>query len=125
MVGPLSSVVLESIKKWVTYWRKFKRKRVRIWLSKGEIHFTKKLPRILFNVISDEGGTVKMSFPSKVEGTISDIVERPFGIILKDISSTESETENVEMMFIPMSEISRIDFLKKEKHQLHKLSPNS
>jgi len=99
---PLSS--LETIKKWFDYWRKFKGKHVRIWL-KREIKFTKAL---IF------GDSVELNLPENVVGTISEIIESPFGIMLKEISLPESEAKTVEMTFIPMSEIAKMDFLKKE-----------
>ena len=95
----------ETIKKWFDYWRKFKGKRVRIWLRKG-MKFTKAM---MFS-----GDSIEMDFLKKVEGTISEVIESPFGIMLKDISSTEPEAENIEMIFFPMSEIARLDFLKKD-----------
>ena len=96
---------LETIKKWFDYWRKFKGKRVKIWLRR-EIKFTKAL---IFT-----GDSIELNLPENVVGTISEVIESPFGIMLKDISSTEAETEKIEMTFIPMFEIAKMDFLKKE-----------
>jgi len=57
------------------------------------------------------GGTsVEVGFSESVAGIISKVVESPFGIMLKGFSSTEIET-----IFIPMSEIARMDFLKHEE----------
>jgi len=94
---------LETIKKWFDYWRKFKGKRVRIWLRR-EIKFTKSLIM--------PGDSIEVNFPENVVGTISEVIESPFGIMLKDISLPESEAKNVEMTFVPMSEIAKMDFLK-------------
>ena len=92
---------LEIIKKWFDYWRKFKGKRVKIWLRR-EIKFTKAM---IFT-----GDSVELNLPENVVGTISEIIESPFGIMLKDISLPESEAKNAQMTFIPMSEISKMDF---------------
>ena len=94
---PLSSI--ETVKKWFDYWRKFKGKRVKIWLKKG-LKFTK--------AMTFSGDSIEIDFPENVVGTISEVIESPFGIMLKDISSTE----NIEMTFIPMLEIAKMDFLK-------------
>lgn len=96
---------LEIIKKWFDYWRKFKGKRVKIWLRR-EIKFTKAM---IFT-----GDSIELNLPENVVGTISEVIESPFGIMLKDISLTEAEAEKIEMTFIPMSEIAKMDFLKKE-----------
>ena len=96
---PLSS--LEIVKKWFDYWRKFKGKKVRIWLRRG-MKFTKGL------IMSSD--SIEVDLLESVIGTISEIIESPFGIMLKDIASTEK----IEMIFVPMSEISKIDFLKRD-----------
>jgi len=101
MSSPLPS--FETIKKWFDYWRKFKGKHVRIWL-KREIKFTKAM---VF------GDSLELNFPENIVGIISEIIESPFGIMLKDISLPESEATKVQMTFIPMSEIAKMDFLKK------------
>ena len=93
-LDPLASI--ETIKKWIDYWRKFKKKRVRIWFKRG-IKFTKAM---MF------GDSLELSFPEQVVGTISEIIESPFGIMLKEI-----DAEKIEMIFIPMSEIAKMDFL--------------
>jgi len=98
--SPLPSI--ETIKRWVDYWRKFKGKRVRIWLKTQM-----KLTKDLFLSTS-----IEMGFSESVAGIISDVIESPFGIKLEGISSTEIET-----IFIPMSEIARMDFLKETSEQ--------
>ena len=90
---------LEILKKWFGYWRKFKGKRVRIWLRRG-LKFTKAMTF---------GDSVEMDLLDCVVGTISEVIESPFGIMLKEITSTEK----IEMVFVPMSEITKMDFLKK------------
>jgi hypothetical protein len=93
---------IETLKKWFDYWRKFKGKRVRIWLRRGW-KLTKSIP-------IHAGNSIEMDFLDEIIGTISEVIESPFGIMLKDISS-----EVVEMTFIPMSEISKMDFLKRKQ----------
>ena len=61
------------------------------------------------------GDSIELDFSENVAGVISEVIESPFGIMLKDISSTETDAENLEMMFIPMSQITRMDFLKQEQ----------
>lgn len=61
------------------------------------------------------GGSMEMDLLENLVGTVSEVIENPFGIMLKDVSSTETNTENVKMIFIPMSEIARMDFLKQEQ----------
>ena len=95
-IPPISSI--EIIKKWFDYWRKFKGKRVRIWLRRVA-KFTKAMVWT--------GDSLEIGFVDSIVGTISEVIESPFGIMLKDTSS-----EDTEIMFIPMSEISRMDFLK-------------
>ena len=56
------------------------------------------------------GDSVELDFSDNVVGTISEVIESPFGIMLKDTSS-----EDTKMMFLPMSEIARMDFLKCEQ----------
>jgi hypothetical protein len=54
------------------------------------------------------GDSMEMDLLDCVVGTISEVIESPFGIMLNDISSREK----IEMIFVPMSEITRMDFLK-------------
>ena len=61
------------------------------------------------------GDSIAVDISEIVTGTISEVIESPFGIMLKDICSTETDIKNIEMIFIPMSEMTRIDFLKKEQ----------
>lgn len=61
------------------------------------------------------GNSIEVNFPENVIGTISEVIESPFGIMVKDISLPESEAKNVEMTFIPMSEIAKMDFLKRKQ----------
>lgn len=89
---------LEIIKKWFDYWRKFKGRRVRIWLRRG-MKLTKTILR--------PGNSIEVDFLDNIVGTISEVIESPFGIMLKDITS-----EDTEMIFVPMSEIAKMDFLK-------------
>lgn len=96
---------LEIIKKWLDYWRKFKGKRVRIWLRRGTT---------LTKAMLMAGDSIKIDFLDNIVGTISEVIESPFGIMLKDTSSTMPDIENTEMIFVPMSEISRMDFLKQD-----------
>lgn len=55
-----------------------------------------------------------MGFSDNLIGTISEVVENPFGIMLTEICQTGENTANVEKMFIPMSEIIKMDIFKKE-----------
>lgn len=59
-----------------------KGKRVRIWLIRG-MRYTKKL--IPFN------DSLETNLLEIVEGVISEIIESPFGIMLKDLSLSDSE----------------------------------
>jgi len=107
MVEALSSYAVEAIKRWVTYWRKFKGKRVRIWFKRG-IKLKKSMDIPLSRTLDlPTGDSIEMNLLDIVEGTISDIIENPFGVMLKELSVEPK----IEMMFIPMSEISRMDFL--------------
>jgi hypothetical protein len=54
-----------------------------------------------------------MDLPENLTGTIIEVVENPFGILLKDVSIPEDK--EVEGAFIPMSEISKMYVLKKEQ----------
>ncbi len=65
-----------------------------------------------------------MGFSPSVEGTIEEVVDEPFGFLLKDIIMWQQVEENphgktlakvkldIKRMFIRSSEISRIDFLE-------------
>jgi hypothetical protein len=100
----------ETIKKWVGYWRKFKGKRVRVYLRSG-VKFDYSLPNPLKPLTGDTA--FQTVFAENFTGTISEIVESPFGIMLKDILFTTDA--NIEKMFIPMSEITKMDILKTSK----------
>ena len=137
------SLGIESLKKWVDYWRKFKGKEVRIWFitssiggqysCKSDDQVDKELGRRLEHD-KDMLRYQKMLFEpirvleacSCVEGEISDVVDSPFGIMLININhwnvldpgrKTEVDltykepNPEIERMFIPMSEIARIDFI--------------
>jgi len=77
---------IETLKKWYDYWRTFKGKKVIVR-------------------IKENGKWKKKDF----KGTISEVIQEPLGIMLTDISS-----EKLEKIFLPMSEIARIGFLKQE-----------
>lgn len=61
----------------------------------------------LTKTILRPGDSIEMDFLNNIVGTISEVIESPFGIMLKDITS-----EDTEMIFVPMSEIAKMDFLK-------------
>jgi hypothetical protein len=145
------SVGIESVKKWVDYWRKFKGKKVRIWFvrkDRGSIAqyscvTTEKVGKELrrrkidygeidlnlqqYEERQDEGLRILEAITC-VDGSISDVVDSPFGMMLADVRlwrviAPEPKNENnvtirehnreIEQIFIPMSEIARIDFLTK------------
>jgi hypothetical protein len=101
---------LETITRWVNYWRKFKGKRVKIFLKSG---FTNKT----ISTCSNPDNTTNASILEElccdtVTGTISDVVESPFGIWLKD--AIVPEGLDFDSAFIPMSEILSIYSYKKD-----------
>jgi len=100
----------ETIKKWVDYWRKFKGKRVRVYLRSGI-----KIDYCLANPLKPLTGDTAFQtvLADNFTGTITEIVESPFGIMLKDISSATNA--DIEKTFIPMSEITKMDILKTSK----------
>ncbi|MGD0496504.1 MAG: hypothetical protein ABSB28_10805 [Candidatus Bathyarchaeia archaeon] len=107
MANSIPSIIpsIETLKKWIDYWRRFKGKRVKIFLKSG------------MNVSTDVHNfsldtSIKTNFLDTVIGTIEDVVESPFGIWLKDVSIPEEK--EVEGAFIPMSEIARIYSLRKK-----------
>jgi hypothetical protein len=133
------SLGIESLKNWVDYWRKFKGKKVRIWFvrkdrsSIGQYECSKEeLVDTLKKVNPSQVEEFKenklilrdLDACACVDGRISDVVDSPFGIMLAEIkfwrlSKPDSKYEHVftqpnkeiEQIFIPMSEIARIDFL--------------
>ena len=104
---------IETMKKWIAYWRKFKGKRVQIYLRSG-INVNHQLANPLkpFNLGGET--TLKMNFSENLIGTIVDIVESPFGILLENICMAGENTELVEQTFIPMTEITKMHIFKKE-----------
>ena len=108
---PIPSI--ETMKKWFDYWRKFKARRVKIYLRSG-INVNYQLSNLLRPLNLGGETTLKMDFSDSLLGTVSDIVESPFGILLKDISVAGENTELIEHMFIPMSEITKMYIFKKE-----------
>ena len=112
---PVPSVPsIETLKKWIDYWRKFKGKRVQVYLTRGtNVNYQLANPLKPFNLGGET--TLKTDFLENLIGTIVDVVESPFGILLKDISLAGSEnTEIIEGAFIPMSEITKMYIFKKE-----------
>jgi hypothetical protein len=109
MALPVPSI--ETIKKWIDYWRKFKGKRVRILLKSGFVSKTNS--QVTDSDNSTIGSALEELCPDAIAGIIEDIVENPFGILLKNVSVPEGK--DVESVFIPMSEILRIYFYKKSK----------
>jgi hypothetical protein len=113
---------IETLKKWFDYWRKFKGKRVQIYLKSGiDANLQLLNPLKPLNIGGDI--SVKTAFLENLIGTIDDVVENPFGILLKDVSLVTEETENVGGAFIPMSEITKIYFFKKEAGQIKYAKP--
>ncbi len=106
-------IPIETMKKWFDYWRKFKGKRVQIYLRSGiNIDYQLANPLKPLNLGGDT--TINMNFSDNLIGTVTDIVESPFGILLKDVCIASEKTELIEKTFIPMSEITRIHIFKKE-----------
>lgn len=58
--------------------------------------------------------TVELSLLENLIGTVADIVESPFGILLKNVCIAGENTEIIENTFIPMSEINKMHIFKKE-----------
>lgn len=152
---PSMSLGVESLKKWVDYWRKFKGKGVRIWLGKlgprdAAHHFClqRKLGENLEHRLerdelfrnmrwsdllwqsSQIGQIREVGICPCVEGKIIDVIDSPFGMMLGNVCfwldlelSTKTHqnpkvgkvSTEIESMFIPMSEIARVDFLKKRR----------
>jgi hypothetical protein len=114
---PIPSV--ETIKKWIGYWRKFRGKRVKIFLKSGtksRMDFgygEDSQPFILDLRNYDIKSTYEKQHLDVLFGTIEDVVESPFGVWLKDVSV--SDETDIERVFIPMSEITRIYFFRKQK----------
>jgi hypothetical protein len=99
----------ETIKRWIDYWRRFKGKRVKIFLKSGI--------KANIDVGSDFGlskskTSLEHQFSETLIGTIEDVVENPFGIWLKDVSIPEEK--EAQGAFIPMSEITRMYSLKEK-----------
>lgn len=65
-----------------------------------------------WNIAGDT--SFEMSLAENLIGTVSDIIESPFGIMLKDISSEKPELKDVENVFVPMSEITQMHIFKKK-----------
>jgi len=107
MYVPIPS--FESIKKWFDYWKKFKGRQVRIWPIRGIMRFTKTLSRT--------NDFIETDCLQSIEGVISEIIESPFGIMLKDLSLSDPDGKNIETVFIPMSEIAKIEFFKQRKEK--------
>jgi hypothetical protein len=104
---------IETLKKWIGYWRKFKGKRVKIFLKTGT-NVSADIPN--FGV----GTSIQQNWSDTLIGTIQDVVESPFGIWLKDVSISQGGKEDekeIEGAFIPMSEIMRIYSLRKKAGQ--------
>ena len=103
---------LSTVKRWIEYWLKFKGKRVRVYLRSG-INLSHELANPLKSLNLGSNTIFKMDLPENLTGTIIEVVENPFGILLKDVSIPEDK--EVEGAFIPMSEISKMYVLKKEQ----------
>jgi hypothetical protein len=142
---PSTSIGIESIKKWVDYWRKFKGKKVRVWfMGKAGSSISHQRSCWSLEQVNKEvqrrlkhdkdvqyqkmlfGSMRVLEACSCVEGEISDIVDSPFGLLLVNINywnilQPERKSEfdltyrevnpEISQMFVPMSEIARIDFL--------------
>jgi hypothetical protein len=100
---------VETIKRWMDYWRKFKGKRVRVFLKSG---FTTKASS---QIVDSDNSTMSSALEElcydTLTGTISDIVESPFGIWLTDVIVPEGN--DFDGVFIPMPEILRMYSYKK------------
>ena len=108
---------IKTMKKWIDYWRKFKGKRVQIYLRSGiNVNHQLSNPLKPFNLGGET--TLKMNFLENLIGTIVEIVESPFGILLRDISLAGEKTDIIENVFIPMSEITKMYVFKKEAGQV-------
>ena len=137
---------METVKKWIQHWTKFKGKLARVWFRKVEYEsvmracIASRRPSKLVLKRTERGFAIekkpiklrKVEIIESIEGKISDIVENPFGIILDDVKMWQlvkepegkelgefvAETESdVKGVFIPISLIVRVDFLDtKKKH---------
>lgn len=136
MSVPSVSLGIETVKKWVDYWRKFKGKRVRLWFARKDSSFVghffcaastgpreERRFRNLILKLGSYGPTREIGICPCVEGTILDVVDSPFGFMLGDVHlwhALEWNQQNlivgktsteIESQFIPMSEVARIDFV--------------
>jgi hypothetical protein len=104
---------IETMKKWIGYWRKFKGKRVQIYLRSGfDVNYQLANPLKPLNLGGET--TFKMNFSENLIGTVKEVIESPFGILLADVSVAGEKTELIENTFIPMSEITKLHIFKKE-----------
>jgi hypothetical protein len=109
----------ETMKKWFDYWRKFKGKRIQIYM-KGVLDVSHQCANPLKTLGLNGGGetTYKMNVLENLIGTVADVVESPFGIMLKDVCIAGEETAIIDRIFIPMSEITKMYIFKKEAGQV-------
>jgi hypothetical protein len=108
--------------KHVDYWRAFKGGKVRVWFSRDVARFcyTRTNAPGLGEIM--EKGASPMA-----EGILVEVVESPFGLMLKDVALWETDKlqrqfqaqatdapkpeVDIKQMFVPMTAVSRIDFL--------------
>jgi len=148
----------KEVRNWLLIWKKFKGKLVRVWMvTAGKPNtFAYVMPTcISSHLLRDMESKFDNSFPTKykkyldpsnpenermsvtgaqtIEGTIDEIIEMPFGLLLKDVAiwispfkpvdkehvlrniAVEKVKTDVECMFIPVEQIIRIDFLKRKE----------
>jgi hypothetical protein len=125
-MSDLPVYAFKTVKRWITYWLNFKGKRVQIYLRHGInlSHQSGNPLRILgFNI--DDKTTVEMNILDNLIGTVADIVESPFGILLKNVCIAGEKTTIIDMTFIPMSEITKMNIFKKEAGQVNYDFPQS
>jgi hypothetical protein len=114
-MSDLPIYAFETVKRWVAYWLNFKGKRVQIYLKHGiNLSHQSGNPLRMLGYNVDDKTMVEMSLLDNMIGTVADVVESPFGILLKDVCIAGEKTEFVDRTFIPMSEITKMHIFKKE-----------
>jgi hypothetical protein len=118
-MSDLPVYALETVKRWVTYWRKFKGKRVQIYLRHGlKLSHQSGSPLRILGLNVDDKTIAELNLFENLIGTVADIVESPFGILLEDVCIAGEETKLIDSTFIPMSQITKMHIFKKEAGQV-------
>lgn len=114
-MSDLPIYAFETVKRWIAYWLNFKGKRVQIYLKHGiNLSHQSGNPLGILGLNVDDKTTIEMNLLDNLIGTVADVVESPFGILLKDICIAGEKTEIIDRTFIPMSEITKMHIFKKE-----------